>query len=108
MLTGKRAFEGENPASVIAAVLEREPAIEDGAHRLHIDMFNPPNFVAGKKTFVAFEQFHGRPSIAFRLDHENVERLSGNPPFFAMPYGRGQWLSSGSIRRSIGTSSMSL
>ncbi|HKE28149.1 MAG TPA: WD40 repeat domain-containing serine/threonine protein kinase [Bryobacteraceae bacterium] len=26
MLTGKRAFEGENPASVIAAVLEREPA----------------------------------------------------------------------------------
>jgi hypothetical protein len=26
MLTGKRAFEGENPASVIAAILEREPA----------------------------------------------------------------------------------
>jgi len=26
MLTGRRAFEGENPASVIAAVLEREPA----------------------------------------------------------------------------------
>jgi serine/threonine protein kinase len=26
MLTGKRAFEGENPASVVAAVLEREPA----------------------------------------------------------------------------------
>jgi hypothetical protein len=26
LLTGKRAFEGENPASVIAAVLEREPA----------------------------------------------------------------------------------
>jgi serine/threonine protein kinase len=26
MLTDKRAFEGENPASVIAAVLEREPA----------------------------------------------------------------------------------
>jgi Tol biopolymer transport system component len=25
MLTGKRAFEGENPASVIAAVLERDP-----------------------------------------------------------------------------------
>src|SRR5215472_4684190 len=25
MLTGKRAFEGENPASVVAAVLEREP-----------------------------------------------------------------------------------
>ena len=26
MLTGKRAFEGQNPASVIAAILEREPA----------------------------------------------------------------------------------
>jgi eukaryotic-like serine/threonine-protein kinase len=26
MLTGKRAFEGENPASVIASVLQREPA----------------------------------------------------------------------------------
>jgi serine/threonine protein kinase len=26
LLTGRRAFEGENPASVIAAVLEREPA----------------------------------------------------------------------------------
>ena len=26
MLTGKRAFEGESPASVIAAILEREPA----------------------------------------------------------------------------------
>jgi serine/threonine protein kinase len=26
LLTGKRAFEGENPASVIGAVLEREPA----------------------------------------------------------------------------------
>src|SRR5262249_13768317 len=25
MLTGRRAFEGENPASVIAAVVEREP-----------------------------------------------------------------------------------
>jgi predicted Ser/Thr protein kinase/WD40 repeat protein len=26
MLTGKRAFEGSNPASVVAAILEREPA----------------------------------------------------------------------------------
>ena len=26
MLTGKRAFEGESAASVIAAILEREPA----------------------------------------------------------------------------------
>ena len=30
MLTGKRAFEGESAASVIAAILEREPAPLDG------------------------------------------------------------------------------
>jgi predicted DNA-binding protein (MmcQ/YjbR family) len=55
--------------------------------------FGHPNFVAGKKTFVTFEQFNKRPSIAFRLDREHIERLSGNPLFFATPYGRGQWLS---------------
>jgi predicted DNA-binding protein (MmcQ/YjbR family) len=55
--------------------------------------FGHPNFVAGKKTFVTFEQFNGRPSIAFRLDRDNIERLSGNPLFFATPYCRGQWLS---------------
>lgn len=55
--------------------------------------FGHPNFVAGKKTFVTFEQFNGRPSIAFRLDRDHIERLSGNPLFFATPYGRGQWLS---------------
>src|SRR5215467_11316142 len=55
--------------------------------------FGHPNFVAGKKTFVTFEQFNSRPSIAFRLDRGNIERLSGNPVFFATPYGRGQWLS---------------
>ena len=31
MLTGKRAFEGESAASVIAAILEREPAPLDGS-----------------------------------------------------------------------------
>jgi predicted DNA-binding protein (MmcQ/YjbR family) len=55
--------------------------------------FGHPNFVAGKKTFVTFEQFDGRPSIAFRLDRDNIERLSGNPLFFATPYGRERWLS---------------
>jgi len=55
--------------------------------------FGHPNFVAGQKTFVTFEQFSGRPSIAFRLDRDKIERLSGNPLFFATPYGRGQWLS---------------
>ena len=34
MLTGKRAFEGSNPASVIAAILEREPAALEVARPL--------------------------------------------------------------------------
>jgi predicted DNA-binding protein (MmcQ/YjbR family) len=55
--------------------------------------FGHPNFMAGKKVFVTFEQFSGRPSIAFRLDRHDIDRLSGDPQFFATPYGRGQWLS---------------
>jgi predicted DNA-binding protein (MmcQ/YjbR family) len=52
-----------------------------------------PNFRAGKRTFVTFEVFKGRPSIAFRLDPVNVDRLLGRKQFFATPYGRGQWVS---------------
>ena len=52
-----------------------------------------PNFRAGKRTFVAFEVFKGRPSIAFRLDPVNVDRLLRKKRFFATPYGRGQWVS---------------
>ena len=55
--------------------------------------FGHPSFLAGKKTFVTFEQFQGRPSIAFRMDRANIERFSGNPLFFETPYGRGQWVS---------------
>jgi predicted DNA-binding protein (MmcQ/YjbR family) len=36
-----------------------------------------PNFLAGKKAFVTFEYVHGRPSIAFRLDEDEIERLTG-------------------------------
>jgi predicted DNA-binding protein (MmcQ/YjbR family) len=52
-----------------------------------------PNFKAGKKTFVAFEQVKGRPSIAFRLEPQDVERLLTRRQFFVTPYGRGQWVS---------------
>src|SRR4029434_8458062 len=48
---------------------------------------------AGKKGFVAFEQIKGRPSIAFRLDPRDVERLLMRKQFFETPYGRGQWVS---------------
>ena len=52
-----------------------------------------PNFVAGNKTFVTFEQFDGRPSIAFRLGQSDIDRFSRDNHFFVTPYGRGQWLS---------------
>jgi predicted DNA-binding protein (MmcQ/YjbR family) len=52
-----------------------------------------PNFKAGKKTFVAFELVTGRPSIAFRLPPDEVERLLARRQFFVTPYGRGRWVS---------------
>ena len=52
-----------------------------------------PNFKAGKKMFVAFEPVKGRPSIAFRLEPPDVERLLTRKQFFVTPYGRGQWVS---------------
>jgi predicted DNA-binding protein (MmcQ/YjbR family) len=52
-----------------------------------------PNFRAGKKTFATLEGVQGRPSIAFRLDRDEVTRLSGRKNFFVTPYGRGLWVS---------------
>jgi predicted DNA-binding protein (MmcQ/YjbR family) len=52
-----------------------------------------PNFRAGRKTFAAFEIVKGRPSIAFRLDRADRDRLLRRKPFFATPYGRGRWVS---------------
>jgi len=52
-----------------------------------------PNFRAGKRTFAAFEVVNGRPSIAFRLDHKDIEQLHRRKQFFLTPYGRGQWVS---------------
>jgi predicted DNA-binding protein (MmcQ/YjbR family) len=52
-----------------------------------------PNFRAGKRTFAAFERVDRRPSIAFRLDPDDVERLLRRKEFFSTPYGRGLWVS---------------
>ena len=52
-----------------------------------------PNFRAGKRTFATFERVDGRPSIAFRLDRTDVDRLLHRKQFFTTPYGRGQWVS---------------
>jgi len=55
--------------------------------------FGHPNFKAGKKTFVAWENFKGQDSIAFRVDPLQFDALLLDPRFIATPYGRGQWLS---------------
>ena len=52
-----------------------------------------PNFRAGKRTFTTFEIVSGRPSIAFRMDHADIDRLLRRKQFFNTPYGRGQWVS---------------
>ena len=52
-----------------------------------------PNFRAGRKTFAAFEDIKGRPSIAFRLEPTDVDLLLRRRQFFVTPYGRGQWVS---------------
>ena len=53
-----------------------------------------PNFRAGKRTFATIEWIGGRPSIAFRLDANEVDLyLLNREEFFATPYGRGKWIS---------------
>ena len=58
-----------------------------------VDSWGHPNFRAGKRTFVTFEWFNGRPSIAFRLNATDIERLVRRKRFFVTPYGRGKWVS---------------
>jgi predicted DNA-binding protein (MmcQ/YjbR family) len=55
--------------------------------------FGHPNFKANKKTFVTYENFKGKDSIAFRIDPLQFDAMLLDPRFFATPYGRGQWLS---------------
>jgi predicted DNA-binding protein (MmcQ/YjbR family) len=52
-----------------------------------------PNFRAGKKTFMTFERWEGRPSIAFRVQNAEKEKVCPGGEFFITPYGRGQWVS---------------
>jgi predicted DNA-binding protein (MmcQ/YjbR family) len=58
-----------------------------------VNSWGHPNFRAGKRTFVTFEWFKGRPSIAFRLDTAGIDSLVGRSQFFITPYGRGRWVS---------------
>ena len=58
-----------------------------------VSAWGHPNFRVRRKAFVAFEQVQQRPSIAFRLDPFEVERLLERKAFFTTPYGRGLWVS---------------
>src|SRR5215472_10960192 len=58
-----------------------------------VNSWGHPNFRAGKQTFVTFEWFKGRPSIAFRLNTAGIGFLAGRKQFFITPYGRGRWVS---------------
>ena len=52
-----------------------------------------PNFRAGKRIFSAFEIIKGRPSIAFRLDPDQISLLLRRKNFFTTPYGQARWVS---------------
>jgi predicted DNA-binding protein (MmcQ/YjbR family) len=65
-------------------------ALPDTSERIS---WGHPNFRAGRRTFAAFERVQDRPSIAFRLEPAEVERLLRRNGFFATPYGRGLWVS---------------
>ena len=41
-----------------------------------------PNFRAGKKAFVTFERWEGRPSIAFRVQDAEREKVRSGGEFF--------------------------
>ena len=58
-----------------------------------VQAWGHPTFRVRRKAFVAFEQFQQRPSIAFRVEPLDVERLLERNGFFATPYGRGLWVS---------------
>ena len=58
-----------------------------------VSAWGHPVFRVRRKAFVAFEQVRERPSIAFRLDPLEADRLLERKTFFATPYGRGLWVS---------------
>jgi len=58
-----------------------------------VSSWGHPNFRAGKRTFLAFEQVDGVEAIAFHLHPFEVEELERQPGFSRTPYGQGRWVS---------------
>jgi predicted DNA-binding protein (MmcQ/YjbR family) len=86
----RTASAGEFDRPVVSRLRELCLSLPETSERAS---WGHPNFRAGKRTFVTFEIVKRRPSIAFRLDPVNVDRLLRRKQFFATPYGRGQWIS---------------
>ena len=87
--------------AVAKKVVSREPQVYERVRKICMtypeatekSSWGHPSFRAGSKTFVTLEIWEGRPSIALRLEAEQVQELLREPEFFATPYGRGQWIS---------------
>jgi predicted DNA-binding protein (MmcQ/YjbR family) len=58
-----------------------------------VSSWGHPNFRAGKRTFLSFEQVDGVDAIAFRLHPFDVEELEREAGFTRTPYGQGRWVS---------------
>jgi predicted DNA-binding protein (MmcQ/YjbR family) len=52
-----------------------------------------PNFRTKKGIFVACERIADRPSIACRLEPDEVHHFLAMKGFFVTPYGSGRWVS---------------
>jgi len=58
-----------------------------------------PNFRTKKGIFVTCECIGKRPSIAFRLEPDEVQHFLAMKGFFVTPYGKGRWVSLDAGRR---------
>jgi predicted DNA-binding protein (MmcQ/YjbR family) len=58
-----------------------------------VSSWGHPNFRAGKRTFLTFEQVDGLDTIAFRLHPFDVDELEREAGFTRTPYGQGRWVS---------------
>jgi predicted DNA-binding protein (MmcQ/YjbR family) len=52
-----------------------------------------PNFRTKKGIFVTCERIGNKPSIAFRLEPDEVQHFLSMKGFFVTPYGKGRWVS---------------
>jgi predicted DNA-binding protein (MmcQ/YjbR family) len=91
--TGKRSDSGDEVLARLRATCLAFPETSETGSWGH------PNFRAGKLTFVTYEIVDSKPSIAFRLEPDEVSEFLVMKGFFPTPYGRGAWVSLDATRR---------